>query len=50
MLLTFIFMLTILTLVFIVLTFIVWARRAHNKTDVASQGAPTSSRFMEEKL
>ena len=30
--------------------FIIWARRAHNKTVVASQGAPTSSRFMEEKL
>ena len=30
--------------------FIIWARRAHNKTVVASQGASTDSRFMEEKL
>ena len=29
---------------------IIWARRAHNKTVVASQGASTDSRFMEEKL
>ena len=29
---------------------IVWARRAHNKTVVASQGASTDSRFKEEKL
>ena len=31
-------------------THLVWARRAHNKTVVASQGASTDSRFMEEKL
>ena len=29
---------------------IIWARRAHNKTVVASQGAPTSSWFMRRKL
>ena len=29
---------------------IIWARRAHNKTVVASQGATTSSRFLGEKL
>ena len=29
---------------------VVWARRAHNKTVVASQGASTDSRFKEEKL
>ena len=29
---------------------IIWARRAHNKTVVASQGASTDSRFREEKL
>ena len=30
--------------------FFIWARRAHNKTVVASQGASTDSRFKEEKL
>ena len=29
---------------------IIWARRAHNKTVVASQGASTDSRFLGEKL
>ena len=28
----------------------IWARRAHNKTVVALQGATTSSRFLGEKL
>ena len=32
-----------------ILSFI-WARRAHNKTVVASQGASTDSRFRREKL
>ena len=35
---------------YIEIRLLIWARRAHNKTVVASQGAPTSSRFMEEKL
>ena len=31
-------------------TLLIWARRAHNKTVVASQGASTDSRFLGEKL
>ena len=29
---------------------IIWARRVHNKTDVASQGATTTSQFIDQKL